>query len=277
MSRRRKHGGEAHGSSERWLLSYADFITLLFAFFVVMYAHSQVDKDKAKKVSESVKASLENGAVAAAISGFLGRAPDLKANERGFANPAAGPRKDAVAMTANAAVAELMPSIESLRKEFEKEIAAGKIQLELTPRGLVVSMKEAAFFPPAGDVVEPAAYPMIERLSRTLRGLPNPIRLEGHTDSTPIHSTRFRSNWELAAARSIAMMELLSSRYEIPQSRMAVAGYADTVPLAPNDTAAGRARNRRVDIILLNEYGQMAEPVPAKAASTKTSHGKPSH
>jgi chemotaxis protein MotB len=90
--------------------------------------------------------------------------------------------------------------------------------------------------------------------------LPNPVRLEGHTDSVPIHNSRFRSNWELSAARSIAMLELLTGRFGIPRERMAVAGYAETAPVESNETETGRARNRRVDIVILNDQGVVNEP-----------------
>jgi chemotaxis protein MotB len=93
-----------------------------------------------------------------------------------------------------------------------------------------------------------------------IRNLPNPIRLEGHTDSIPIRNTRFHSNWELSAARSIAILELLSARGGVERSRMSIGGYADVAPVESNETPEGRARNRRVDIVILNENGQAAEP-----------------
>jgi chemotaxis protein MotB len=133
-------------------------------------------------------------------------------------------------------------------------------------RGLVISLKEASFFPPGGDTIQPQALPVIENIAVELRRIPNPIRLEGHTDSTPIHNSRFRSNWELSAARGIAMLELFATRFQIPRERMAIAGYADTAPVASNDTEQGRARNRRVDIVVLNETGSLGEPQAQSAA-----------
>ena len=93
-----------------------------------------------------------------------------------------------------------------------------------------------------------------------VRSIPNQIRVEGHTDSKPIHNSRFRSNWELSSARGIAMLELLSSRFEISAARMAVAGYADNVPTDTNETDEGRAHNRRVDLVLLTADGMAKEP-----------------
>jgi chemotaxis protein MotB len=94
-----------------------------------------------------------------------------------------------------------------------------------------------------------------------MKKVPNPVRLEGHTDAMPIRTLRFRSNWELSTARSIALMEILSNRFGVPHERMSVAGYADTAPIDSNDTPEGRAHNRRVDIVLLNEQGVIGEPL----------------
>jgi chemotaxis protein MotB len=154
----------------------------------------------------------------------------------------------------------LLPSLKSLERQFESEIAAGKIQVEMSARGIVVSLREAAFFQPGDDRVETSSFEMIAKVAETVRTLPNPVRLEGHTDSLPIRTERFRSNWELSAARAIAMMELMTSRFGVPRDKVAIAGYADTVPVASNDTPDGRAKNRRVDVIILSQLGQAGEP-----------------
>lgn len=127
-------------------------------------------------------------------------------------------------------------------------------------RGLVISLRESGFFASGGDAVYPGTYSSIEKIARAIALLPSQVRLEGHTDSVPIHNSRFRNNWELSAARSIAMLELLSTRFDIPSQRLAVAGYADTAPVESNDTEPGRAHNRRVDIVILNERGLGPEP-----------------
>ena len=136
----------------------------------------------------------------------------------------------------------------------------------MTPRGIVVSLKQAAFFPSGTDAVDLATMPTLEKVAGALKAVSNPVRIEGHTDSMPIHTPRFRSNWDLSAARSIAIMEVLSSRFEIPPQRLAIAGYADTVPVADNDTPEGRARNRRVDLVILNNYA-LAKTEPAQVGT----------
>ena len=112
----------------------------------------------------------------------------------------------------------------------------------------------------------PDSLPMLTKIAEVVQALPNPVRLEGHTDARPIHNSRFQNNWQLASARSIAMLELLRDRFQIPTSRMAVAGYADNVPADTNDTEEGRAHNRRVDLVLLSSGADHAEP---HAAATR--------
>jgi chemotaxis protein MotB len=256
MARKKKH--PEHVNHERWLVSYADFITLLFAFFVVMFASSQTDKGKQQQVSDSVKRALDDSQIAAAISGILGGAADDKGKGNAQMRGPGGAQKQVV--TPKDKEVELTPAIQHLTKALEHEIASGKIKVEMTPRGLVVSMRQAAFFPSGDDTIAPSATASIRKIADTIHDLPNQIRLEGHTDSQPVRRGRFKSNWELSAARAISMMELLTTEFGIAKDRVAIGGYADTVPAAPNETEKGRALNRRVDIVILNMQGLMREP-----------------
>ena len=153
-----------------------------------------------------------------------------------------------------------MPSLRVLTEELKTEIDSGQIHVSMQPRGLVVSFNQAALFPSGEDVSSPNAYGGLEKVAAAINKLPNPVRLEGHTDSVPIRTARFRSNWELSAARSIALLELLSTHFGVPRTRMSIAGYAESAPVASNETEEGRARNRRADIVILNEQGVIAEP-----------------
>jgi chemotaxis protein MotB len=253
---RKKDGG--HENLERWLVSYADFMTLMFALFVVLFASSETDKAKAQRVSESVRRALDQGEFASAVASILGG----RVGDRGKSNPRepGGNTTKPEAEKPPQYLAELLPSLEYLNKELESEILAGKVRVHMEGRGLVVSLMEAAFFQSGDDTVLQAMYPSIDKIAAAIAALPNPVRLEGHTDSVPIHNSRFRSNWELSAARSIAMLNLFVERNKLPPSRLAVAGYADNVPVAGNDTEEGRARNRRVDIVILNKAGFGLEP-----------------
>ncbi len=255
--RRRDCGG--HENHERWLVSYADFITLLFAFFVVMFASTQNDKNKAKEVSESVREALEHGKFSDAISTVLGRGrheaaselPDAKRVERSEnLSPPPGPSRPA----------DLTKSLQTLQAGLAAELKASKISLRLEGRGLIVSLRESAFFASGNDAVAPGSLPILAKVAAVVRNLPNQVRLEGYTDSVPIHNSRFRSNWDLSAARAIAVMEVLRDRFQIPVWRLAIAGYGENAPVDTNDTVEGRAHNRRVDLVVLSAEGEKGEP-----------------
>jgi chemotaxis protein MotB len=262
MSRKAKH--PQHENHERWLVSYADFITLMFAFFVVMFAASQTDKSRAKQVSESVQKALSDGQVSSVVSAILGGAVEDKGKGNAGMKGPGGVNTKPVSDADHKSFAELLPSMRYLSSELKEEIAAGKVQVHLEARGLIVSLTEAAFFPPGEATIAPNAYSSIDKIATAMKKVPNPIRLEGHTDPVPIHNSRFRNNWELSSARGIAMLELMTTRCGVPEKQLAVIGYADTSPVESNDTAEGRARNRRVDVVILARRGSEVEP-PQKA------------
>ena len=258
MSRRKKHF--SHENHERWLVSYADFMTLLFAFFVVMFASAQADKEKAKQVAQSVQSAFETNHMREVVAAILGGSINDKGKGNAKIKGLGGALKAARQDTPDGK--GLGDALEFLVRELKGEIQAGQMQVTMDPRGLVVSLKQAAFFPSGGDAIDPSMHLALRKVSSAIEKLPNQVRLEGHTDSVPIHNSRFHSNWELSASRSIAMLELLTSKFGIDRSRLAVAGYAENVPISANDTEEGRARNRRVDIVILNEKGAGAEPSP---------------
>ena len=253
---------EEHPNHERWLVSYADFMTLMFAFFVVMFASSQADKDRARRVSEGVERAFQEGKISTKIDELLhGRKP--------YIGLTSVPGQKAQKL------AELKSPLEQLKKALKDDIAQGRIDVRMEGRGLVISLKQAAFFPAGDATVAMSGYESIGKVVQTLAQLPNPVRLEGHTDSIPIRNERFASNWHLSAARGIAMLDLLTSRFGMPPGQMAVVGYGDTVPVDTNDTEVGRARNRRVDITVLNDSAFGREPTavspdPPKEAAEKS-------
>jgi chemotaxis protein MotB len=255
--RRKKH--PEHANHERWLVSYADFITLLFAFFVVMFASSQTDRNKTKQLSEAVKEAFEKGHLPTAVYSILGGSTEDR-GRGGASKNAPNPLTQKSAVKPDQQAVELAPSLKQLNEDLREEIRKGRIEVSLEPRGLVVSLKEAAFFPSGAEQVKPESLGALEKVASVIKKLPNPVSLEGHTDSVPIHNSRFRNNWELSAARSIAMLELFESTYGVRRDQMAVAGYADLFPVGDNATDQGRAQNRRVDILIMNERGAMAMP-----------------
>ena len=261
MRRKRAH---AHENHERWLVSYADFITLLFAFFVVMFASSQANKLKAKQVSESVREALQHGEMSAAISVVLGRGKHDVDKRPDIPDPATSIQKNGLPPPPpnqqRPAPADLNKPASDLQKVLSQELQTGKVSVRLDSRGLVISLREAAFFASGDDAVSPSSLPIIEKIAAGISELPNSVRLEGHTDAVPIHNSRFRDNWELSAARAIAMLVVLRDRFGLDTSHVAVAGYGENAPADTNDTEEGRAHNRRVDLVVLSAEGEKAEP-----------------
>lgn len=266
LRRRRKENHDGGAGHERWLVSYADFITLMFAFFVMMYANSKTDQARAQQISEAFRQAMSEGRLTQTLSRLVKREGSVGANEDEKqllkaieeTKPETGP------------VVELLPSLRELNEKLKKEIETGRLAVSMERRGLVISLREATFFPSGTDTVEPSTMPTLALIAEELKRTPNPIRMEGHTDSVPISNARFRSNWDLAAARGIAMRDLFEHRFGVSPERMAISGYADTAPVAPNSTPEGRARNRRVDIVVLNEEASMAQPVQMRAEPSAT-------
>ncbi len=250
----RKRGHQEPENHERWLVSYADFITLLFAFFVVMFASSQTDKARAKQVSQAVEKALDNGSsisVPAAVAKVLGGTVDDTGQGNAMMKGPGGAQR-ALKDSPPENVIELMPSLERLNKDLEDEIKTGKLEVRMEPRGLVISLRQSAFFSSGTDALDQSNLPTMKKLAELIATLPNSIQLEGHTDSIPIHNDHFKSNWELSCARAIAVLETFCGTFQLNRQRFSVVGRADTVPIDSNATPEGRGRNRRVDVVILN-------------------------
>ena len=260
----KRHKPRPHENHERWLVSYADFITLLFAFFVVMFAATQ--KNEAKQVSASVRDALEHGQLSAVLNTALGRGKHEAAKSPVIPDPGPVHETPPAPVEPDRHPADLTKSLAKLQESLAEELKSGKVQLRIDARGLTISLREAGFFGSGDATVQAASIPAIGKIAAVIRDLPNSVRLEGHTDAQSIHTSRFHSNWDLSTARAIAMLELLRDRFEIPTGSMAVAGYAENAPADTNETEEGRAHNRRVDVVILSAEGMKSEPiaVPSK-------------
>ena len=236
--RRGAHGGD---NSDRWLVSYADFITLLFAFFVVLFAASKVN-------------SADMARLAEAYQNYLGSASPTDGAEQ---LPAGG--------EPDPSPTDPSEELAFVRRQLEEKLSAmvedGKVSITLQPRGLVLSLREAAFFPIGKASFRVGSDEMLAEVGQAVAAAgERPIRLEGHTDDVPIHNHEFASNWELSSWLAIEVMKLLTRRFGISPERLSVVGYGDLHPLTANRTAQGRARNRRVDIVILSRSAAARTP-----------------
>lgn len=227
-----------------------------------MFASTQTDKLRAKAVSQAVRDALSHGSVPPKLAQILGGTSGDTGKGNAMMHGPGGERtlKQEPKPEPRTPAIDLAASMKVLSSQLSKEIEDHSVELRLEQRGLIIGLKQAAFFPSGGDTIDPSVYATVGKVAAVLNTLPNALRLEGHTDSLPINTSRFKSNWELSAARSIAMLRLLNEKFGVERSRMAIVGYADTVAIDSNDTEEGRGRNRRVDIVILNEYGMRVEP-----------------
>lgn len=246
---RRKKREEPVVNHERWLVSYADFITLLFAFFVVMFAVSQVDQKKMGRFSDAVNEATKGGVF-----------------DTNGANPVA-PIKSTKPIDGEhsgvQAVDPLMPRAairQRLSRSLSAALDAGRLTLVEGNDGLIVRLRDAAFFESASAEIREEVMPDLEAVAKTLRDLPNDVRIEGHTDSIPIRSSSYRSNWELSSGRAAAVLSFFVNTSGLSEGRLSVAGYGSQRPLASNDTQEGRSQNRRVDIVVLEPREAASAP-----------------
>jgi len=265
MARKRKH--PEHANHERWLVSYADFITLLFAFFVVMFAASNSDQKKAGQIAQAVQVAFKEMAVFSPSGKVVplydtGSLPEDTKSVIGNSHSAfdatqfvaaAKPGENGKGST----IKEVKEQLEALLKE---EIAKHDVRIAEDSRGLTVSLAEAGFFDPGSAVMPPAALAVVDRIAATLRPQGYNLRVEGHTDNTPIHTAQFPSNWELSTARATFLLQYLISSGSIPPQRLSAAGYGEYRPVASNSTPEGRAANRRVDLVVLGAAAEKDEP-----------------
>ncbi|HKO88562.1 MAG TPA: flagellar motor protein MotD [Burkholderiales bacterium] len=236
---------EAHTSRDRWLVSYADFITLLFAFFVVMYALSSVNEGKYRVLSQSLNQAFGSGEADERSEGvMLVTPPSLKAH-----NEAVRLRAESAAKRRERKMRDLAASLQSVLAPLD---AQGPLQITQTAKAIVVEIGASALFAPADAKLEPQAVQILSAASKVLAGSKNAIRIEGHTDATPIATPVYPSNWELSAARASAVAKLFVEN-GVQGSRVGVTGYAANRPVDTNTTAEGRARNRRVTLVVLAE------------------------
>lgn len=258
--RRRGAHSRGHANHERWLVSYADFITLLFAFFVVLYASSQVDKRKVGRLALAIQVAFQELGVFPASTTQIPldtTEPMPFSTVQAIQNVAKNTELGRIAASPQTALsaASEEPDVATLQRELEEalhgEIVLRQVALHRETDGLVVSLREFGFFDSGSAALKPQALPALDRIASILAVRTYKLRIEGHTDNVPIHTREIASNWELSTARATALVELLIERYHFPPERLSAAGYAEYHPIASNLTPQGRAQNRRVDIVVL--------------------------
>ncbi len=259
----RKHKHEDHENHERWLVSYADFITLLFAFFVVMYSISQVNEGKYRVLSDALINAFQNQPKSSV--------PVPSAMQNGTSGSQMGQsvikqiivlkRDDPILEAKRKAQEKKMKIVaKDILRVLEPLVKEGQVRVTQSSRGVAVEINASVLFASGEAVLEKSSIKALTAVGQVLAGIDNDVQVEGHSDNEPISTAQYPSNWELSSARASSVVRLFTQN-GVKGSRLEVIGYADNRPVASNETAEGRARNRRVTVMILAE-GQGWTPEP---------------
>jgi len=233
MARKKKH--EAEENLDRWLLTYADMITLLLVFFIVLYSMANIDKEKFATVADSMSRAFGGGGFMRGIgAGGAGGAPAPLFFET-------LPRQQQDFLSVGASMAEFA----------DRAGLTGDIAVNMTYEGVVISLSESLVFEPGGAELSERAKAALDTVAEVLRELDNPVRVEAHTDNVPTNNPLYPTNWELSVARSVTIVRYLAEDAGIDPARLDAAGHGEYKPLLPNDTREHRAMNRRAEVIIL--------------------------
>lgn len=254
MARRAKRQGP--DNNDRWLVSYADFITLLFAFFVVMYALSSVNEGKYKVFNVSMSQAF--GTQGAAAEGGT-----MKLTEQEMYFKSLVDRRNARLAEKQRKLNERMQKLnESLTTKMAGFVKNGQMTVSQSNRGVTLDINASMLFKPGEAAVQPEAVATLADVAKILSEEDMSIEVEGHTDNIPISNAQFPSNWELSSARASSVVRLFIEQ-GIVATRLKAAGLADNVPIQENSTIEGRARNRRVAVTVLAPEAEAATASPS--------------
>ncbi len=237
MRRRRKHDSQ-HENLERWLLTYADLITLLLAFFIVMYSMSRLDAKRFGKMAEALNGVLKGGTTVMSKQ-------QAENNQKGHGLLQLG---------------DLNMIQKQIEQRFSKLGREDVVQTEITERGLVVHIMESALFKMGSATLEPKAKDVLDIVYDQIGKIPNHVRIEGHTDDRPINTPLFPSNWELSTSRATEVVRYFTDKFNYPADKLSALGYGEFRPVRPNNSIENRAKNRRVDIVILTMELSEKEP-----------------
>ncbi|HET7657118.1 MAG TPA: flagellar motor protein MotB [Bacillales bacterium] len=249
MNRRRKRHAQ-EGDRDRWLITYSDMITLLLIFFIVLYSMSQVQQTKFNALIKSLQDAFEVKTTQSAPSNKIGiDVPHL--NVPSVKKPKPKTNEDTQELD------ELYAKLQNYIKEHHLSTQMALVDL---PRGVQITFRDSILFDLGSDQLKPQAFPVLHDVGGLINTVDSPVSVEGYTDDIPISQpSRFRSNWELSTARALSVRQYLDDHTQIASSRFRVTGYGKYHPVAPNDTPAHRAENRRVNIVVLRQGNQTKE------------------
>ncbi|MCL6456452.1 MAG: flagellar motor protein MotB [Gorillibacterium sp.] len=265
MSRRSKKKPAEHENHERWLITYSDLITLLLVFFIIMYSMSKVDMEKYNQLSQSLQftfnksnSMMPQGGGGNGVIGDVNPETDKdeSMNSAGVTNDVTAPTPTPTDATDQAALRIKEQGLQDLLKTINKYIKDNNLEATVSAvdstRGIAVTLKDYFLFDLAKADLKPGAYPVLDKLASLIPTLNAQISIEGHTDNVPMSiGAAYKDNWRLSSERSLSVLRYFTEKRKLPREVFQSVAYADTKPIAPNDSAVNRQKNRRVEIVVL--------------------------
>ncbi len=246
---KKKHE-EEHENHERWLVSYADFITLLFAFFTVLYATSQKDVSKAEEFQRSVQKSFRSFMD---FGGLIGKFVGHFDQTQIVPPPIDVVPAEGLGPGEGASDAQVYDYVKAQIDAALQEDELSDVQVELTKQGVRLTIPSSNIFDAGSSLIKEEALPYLDKIARVILHTRKRIFIEGHTDDTPIASDKFPSNWDLSAARASTIARYLVLKHKIDPKRLAVVGLAEQKPIVPNNNPVNKAKNRRIEFFIVGD------------------------
>ncbi|MDW7651485.1 MAG: OmpA family protein [Bacillota bacterium] len=229
--RKNRRKSDAPSGAPEWMTTYSDMVTLLLAFFVLLYSYSVIDVQKFQQIISSIQVS------------FLG--------ERGIMDSAVDPsRGELVELALDHKFEDVLVTYQMIKEYLHEEGLEDTVKIRIEDRGVVLEIQDRLLFDSGMAEIRPEAADILQKVAGILESVPNQIIIEGHTDNRPIQTARYPSNWELSVDRAVRVVRYLIARHQIPSERFLATGYGEYQPVATNTTAEGRSQNRRVNIVI---------------------------
>ncbi|MBE5975698.1 MAG: chemotaxis protein MotB [Paenibacillaceae bacterium] len=272
MSKKREQVHQEEEAGEAWLLPYSDLMTLLLAVFIVLFAVSKIDAQKAQQISQEFSSSMMNkdynskGSGSGSGSGS-GQAAPLESSTPSDASPEGGPLNIETESELESFLGEYeLKKLETLKGEIDTRLhdegMDQSVSTMIDMRGLVIRMNNAILFDSGSANIKKQSEDTLIEVASLLNTVDNFIRIEGHTDNVPISRSSYPSNWELSTARAVNVVKLFIGKCNYPPNKLIAVGYGEFKPVADNSTPEGRTMNRRIDIIILSsKYNNLEEPL----------------
>lgn len=254
MNPRRKRRNNKSSGAPKWMVTYSDMVTLVLVFFILLFSMSQIDIVKFQAISESFRdRAIFDFFPSPVRMDYPSDSPDYHRGQKDdlgeYLFPPR-PKEDDLGEDEEDSLSQLIEEVEAF---LDEEDLHSVVTANRTERGVVLVLQERILFDPGQAVILPSGEPFLQKIGKLFVDIPNNIKVEGHTDSVPMSSYRYPSNWELSGARASSVIRYLLDEFPIDERRFSLAGYGETRPLMPNTSVENMQKNRRVEIVILNE------------------------